>query len=101
MNQTYNQKEEEHHHPVDGSSGHPHAGHAELMTGGGHPESHMDHSMHGEHGDHQDHKAHVDHTGHEMMFRQKFWVSLVISIPVLVFSPSIQAWKTRLGLSLV
>jgi Cu2+-exporting ATPase len=32
-----------------------------------------------------------------MMFRQKFWVSLVLSIPVLLFSPSIQAW---LGYSL-
>jgi len=67
------------------------------MAGGEHPESQMEHSAHSEHGDHQDHKAHVDHTGHEMMFRQKFWVSLVISIPVLVFSPSIQAW---LGYSL-
>ena len=31
------------------------------------------------------------------MFRQKFWVSLVLSIPVLIFSPSIQSW---LGFSL-
>ncbi len=43
------------------------------------------------------HTAHVDHTGHEGMFRRKFWVSLVLSIPVLLFSPSIQAW---LGFSL-
>ena len=26
------------------------------------------------------------------MFRQKFWISLLLSIPVLVFSPSIQSW---------
>lgn len=97
MSQTNNHKEEERHQPVDGSSQHPHAGHSEPIEGGEQSESQMDHSMHGEHGDHQDHKAHVDHTGHEMMFRQKFWVSLVISIPVLVFSPSIQAW---LGFSL-
>ena len=49
-----------------------------------------------EHSD-QDHSAHVDHSGHEQMFRQKFWVSLLLSIPVLVFSPSIQSW---LGYSL-
>jgi Cu2+-exporting ATPase len=55
---------------------------------------HMDHTTHAGHGDHQ---AHVDHTGHERMFRQKFWVSLVLSIPVLLFSPSIQTW---LGFSL-
>lgn len=39
-----------------------------------------------------DHSAHVDHSGHEQMFRKKFWVSLILSIPVLVFSPSIQTW---------
>ncbi len=38
------------------------------------------------------HAAHVDHTGHERLFRQRFWVSLLLSIPVLIFSPSIQAW---------
>ena len=45
-----------------------------------------------EHDAHQEHGAHVDHSGHEQMFRQKFWVSLVLSIPVLLFSPSIQSW---------
>ena len=44
-----------------------------------------------EHAGHEDH-AHTDHTGHEQMFRRRFWVSLVLSIPVLVFSPSIQSW---------
>jgi P-type Cu2+ transporter len=62
---------------------------------------HDDHTMHGdyqEYGEHEGnnrhegHKAHIDHTGHEQMFRQKFWVSLVLSIPVLIFSPEIQAW---------
>ena len=32
----------------------------------------------------------TDHSHHEQMFRRKFWVSLVLSIPVLVFSASIQ-----------
>jgi Cu2+-exporting ATPase len=41
---------------------------------------------------HQNHGAHVDHTGHEQMFRRKFWISLLLSIPVIVFSPSIQGW---------
>ena len=57
-----------------------------------HPEGRQDHTAHNEQGGHQDHKAHVDHSGHEQMFRQKFWVSLVLSLPVLLFSPSIQAW---------
>ena len=42
--------------------------------------------------DHGGHEAHADHTGHERMFRQKFWVSLLFSIPVLIFSPAIQSW---------
>jgi Cu2+-exporting ATPase len=36
--------------------------------------------------------AHADHTGHEAMFRRRFWVSLVLTIPVLLFSPMIQEW---------
>lgn len=39
-----------------------------------------------------DRGAHIDHTGHELMFRQRFWVCLVLSIPVLVLSPTIQEW---------
>jgi len=47
----------------------------------------------GEHGGHdKDHKDHTDHTGHEQMFRRRFWISLVLSIPVLVFSPTLQDW---------
>jgi Cu2+-exporting ATPase len=53
----------------------------------------MDHQMnenHVEHDGHEDH--HTDHTDHEQMFRQRFWVGLILSIPVLLFSPSIQGW---------
>jgi Cu2+-exporting ATPase len=38
------------------------------------------------------HGHHVDHSGHERMFRNRFWVSLVLSIPVLLYSPMIQQW---------
>jgi Cu2+-exporting ATPase len=34
--------------------------------------------------------AHADHTGHETMFRQRFWVSLLFSIPVLLYSEMLQ-----------
>ncbi|HKJ66686.1 MAG TPA: heavy metal translocating P-type ATPase, partial [bacterium] len=37
------------------------------------------------------------HTGHEQMFRQRFWISLILSIPVILYSPAIQGW---LGFSL-
>jgi Ni/Co efflux regulator RcnB len=39
-----------------------------------------------------DHGAHVDHTGHEQMFRNRFWVCLALTIPVLLYSPMLQEW---------
>lgn len=36
--------------------------------------------------------AHVDHSGHERTFRQRFWISLFFSIPVLVYSDMLQGW---------
>lgn len=47
------------------------------------------HNEHGEHEHHEGHEGH-DHSGHEQMFRRKFWISLVLSLPVLYFSPFIQ-----------
>ncbi|MFB6107342.1 MAG: heavy metal translocating P-type ATPase [Haloplanus sp.] len=40
--------------------------------------------------DHGDGKDHTDHAGHESTFRRRFWVSLVLSIPVVVFSEFVQ-----------
>lgn len=37
-----------------------------------------------------EHAAHVDHSGHEQLFRRPFWISLVLSIPVLLYSPMLQ-----------
>lgn len=44
------------------------------------------HAMHGEHTQ----AAHADHSGHEQMFRKRFWISLALSIPVLLYSPMLQ-----------
>jgi Cu2+-exporting ATPase len=44
------------------------------------------------HEEHQDHGNHVDHRGHEEMFRKRFWVSLVLSVPVLLYSPAVQGF---------
>jgi Cu2+-exporting ATPase len=55
------------------------------------------HDMHMSHAGHEEHAEHADHTGHEEMFRRRFWVSLVLSIPVLLYSPMIQEW---LGISM-
>ena len=34
----------------------------------------------------------VSHAGHEEMFRRRFWVSLALSIPVLLYSEALQGW---------
>jgi P-type Cu2+ transporter len=78
-----------------------HAGHSveEAMIldeaeGGEHhdPTMHGIHEVHGQmaHAGHDEHGAHTDHTGHEAMFRRRFWVSLVLSVPVLLFSQGLQ-----------
>jgi Cu2+-exporting ATPase len=63
---------------------------------------HGDHSAHEmqaqeikaeKHADHGEHAAHgTDHTGHETMFRTRFWWSLLLSIPVLLYSEMLQRW---------
>lgn len=73
-----------------------------------HHYSHAGHDEHDEHADHDEHDEHdereahaertahgahgVDHTGHETMFRNRFWVCLALTIPVLLYSEMIQMW---------
>lgn len=47
----------------------------------------MDHSPHTEHNEHD------KHAGHSVqMFKSKFWVALLLTIPVLAYSDHIQTW---------
>jgi Cu2+-exporting ATPase len=55
-------------------------------------DSHEGHDAHSGHGEKGEHAGHADHGGHEIMFRNRFWVILVLSIPVLIYSQSIQTW---------
>jgi P-type Cu2+ transporter len=50
------------------------------------------HESHEGHAGGDNHEGHTDHRGHEEMFQRKFWISILLSIPVLVFSPTIQNW---------
>ena len=53
----------------------------------------MHHSGHEGHKMSGGHSAHgTDHTGHEMMFRTRFWWSLLLTIPVLLYSSALQSW---------
>ena len=63
----------------------------------GHVPAHDAHAAHKQHAPAHaahgsGHGAHVDHTGHEEMFRKRFWANLVLTIPVLLFSPMLQEW---------
>lgn len=44
------------------------------------------------HGRSSAHAAHVDHTGHERVFRNRFWICLALTLPVLLYSHMIQMW---------
>jgi Cu2+-exporting ATPase len=75
----------DHHDPITPSedlSSMEHEGHTE----------HDAHQAEEPHAEHEDHDDHVDHRGHEEMFRKRFWVCLVLSIPVLLFSPAVQGF---------
>jgi P-type Cu2+ transporter len=50
------------------------------------------HERHGEHGT-GGHEAHDKHAGHSVaMFRDRFWLSVLLTIPVLVWSEMVQEW---------
>ena len=60
----------------------PHTGH--IMSGGALSDQ-------ANHDEHQGHSAHgTDHSGHELMFRNRFWICLILSVPVLLYSPMLQ-----------
>jgi Cu2+-exporting ATPase len=69
-----------------------------TVEGHEHHEAHHGHEHHGhEHHGHEGHDAHAGHEGHgdhshhdPAQFRRKFWLSLVLTIPTLVFSHGLQ-----------
>ncbi len=52
-----------------------------------------DAASHHAHEEHNGHTEHDKHAGHSVnMFRDKFWLSLLLTLPVLVYSEMIQHW---------
>lgn len=49
--------------------------------------AHPGHEMHDSASAQSEHASHIDHSGHEDMFRARFWISLLLSIPVLLYTP--------------
>ncbi len=65
--------------------------HAGQLHESGHAEHH-DHGGHGHHG-HHGHGGHDAHAHHSpQAFRDKFWISLLLTLPILYFSEQLQAW---------
>lgn len=63
------------------------------------PEGHVAHDQHPQHPAEDgaptdgDHEGHDEHAGHSVaMFRDRFWLSLVLTVPVVFFSETIQGW---------
>ncbi|MFW5714219.1 MAG: heavy metal translocating P-type ATPase, partial [Brevefilum sp.] len=55
--------------------------------------SHHENQNHGSEDNHDDQEQKMaGHGGHVEMFRRKFWLSSLLSIPVLVFSETVQGW---------
>ncbi|HSG45489.1 MAG TPA: copper-translocating P-type ATPase [Anaerolineales bacterium] len=86
-------------HDMDHSMQNEHAGHEmpdyslhEMQMDHAEHKAEMTHEDHSAHEGHDEHAGHTDHMGHEQMFRNRFWGSLLLSIPVLIFSPALQNW---------
>jgi len=90
------------HKMIDNTQSHTmdHSVHAEHK--GPDMSEHSMHNMEMDHSSHKPEKSHAvhdenaghgtDHSGHEQMFRSRFWGSLLLSVPVLVFSSTLQNW---------
>jgi Cu2+-exporting ATPase len=59
---------------------------------GGHHHVDPDHAGHEAHGDHDAHAGHGGHAGHAEAFERLFWINVVLSIPVLLYSETLQDW---------
>lgn len=119
MNTTPHQHDEHHDHSTDHEHDHheaavlpptpapmthtdsTHAHHDHAMHHEAEHSQHTDHSMHAghtqptghDHGGHDAHAGHgVMHEGHAAMMRNRFFVTLPLTLIVLLYSPMIQAW---------
>jgi len=72
----------EEHAQTDAAEGHVHAHHAPSA-----PDHGSGHDAYGGHGGHDEHAHHSPE-----MFRDRFWFSLVLTLPILYFSEQIQQW---------
>lgn len=84
-----NEEHDHHSHEMSHEMHHDHETHQKEMKED-HSSHHSDHDAHMRHMDHGD-MGHdmggMDHSMHMGNFKQKFWLSLVLAIPIIVLSP--------------
>lgn len=88
MNDAHEMHKDHHHEEMKHDS---HESHAQPDVKPSHS-AHSGHEMHDSASAQNEHASHTDHSGHEDVFRKKFWVSLALSIPVLLYTPMLQMW---------
>ncbi|MBB4930415.1 Cu2+-exporting ATPase [Lipingzhangella halophila] len=81
-------------HAPGRKSGAPHSAHGDQATGASHDSTaESDHTGDGGHAGHGANSGHDEHSHHSpAMFRDRFWLSLALSIPVVATSPMIMEW---------
>jgi Cu2+-exporting ATPase len=79
-------------HDHDGEQvSHAHAGQASGETHAAAPHATDPHASHDERAGPDKHAGHDKHTGHSVaMFRDKFWISLLLTLPTLVWGHMLQ-----------
>ena len=79
-------------HPPGGAATHSdHSGHAEGYAR--HADAHDAHAGHDAHDKHPGNGAHDKHAGHSVaMFRDRFWLSVLLTAPILFWSETVQDW---------
>ncbi|ADB30622.1 heavy metal translocating P-type ATPase [Kribbella flavida DSM 17836] len=79
---------QEHHNP---GHQHPHDTRPAPVRAGVH--DHSGHSGHAGHTGHDEHTGHDKHAGHDPeMFRRKFWLSLLLTLPIVATSHMVMDW---------
>jgi P-type Cu2+ transporter len=66
--------------------------HQHAAGGHGGHEEHGGHAGHAGHGGHEGHGGHGGHGDHAAQFRDRFWWSLALTIPVVLYSEMVQEW---------
>ena len=78
-----------HHHEPAPAAEQSHASHGDAVA----HDSQEAHGGHEAHDAHSGHGSHGGHAGHDPnAFRRQFWIVLVLTVPVVVWSAEVQAW---------